>query len=199
MFGPTLPVRVELIDRLAKGLLVSDDLAEHGRVIGLQQAVEHRGHNGHRLQRHMVAIDPLQIGPGATTILRGCRTLPPEADRLVTSRIQRQHGFEPEVTAPVIDEIVDVGEALPLLEAQRCKRHMARLTIDVRTIQPWSAIRFAMDVKRVKRGVTPREDDLQRRMEGGQRHVAENEKPAPDQGADPLYDHTALIDAGWEV
>ena len=68
-----------------------------------------------------MAIDLLQIGPGATTVLWGCRTLPPEADGIVTSRIQRQHGFEPEVTDPVIDEIVDVGEALPPVQAQLAK------------------------------------------------------------------------------
>jgi hypothetical protein len=66
----------------------------------------------------MVAINPLQIGPGAATVLWGCRTLPPEADRIVTSRIQGQHGFDPEVTDPVIDEVIDVSEALP-----RCKRN----------------------------------------------------------------------------
>jgi hypothetical protein len=53
-----------------------------------------------------------------------------------------------------------------------------------------------MDVKRVKMGVAPREDDLQRRMEGGERHVAADEKPAPDQWTDTLHDHTELIDIG---
>jgi hypothetical protein len=47
----------------------------------------------------------------------------------------------------VIDEVVDVAEALPLMETQRCQRDVARITIKVRAIQPWSAIRFAMDVK----------------------------------------------------
>jgi hypothetical protein len=100
----------------------------------------------------------------------------------------------------VIDEVVDVAETLPPMEAQRCKRYMACISIDMRTIQPWSSIRVAMDVKRVKIGigVAPREDDLQCRMEGSQGHIAADEKPAPDQGADPLHDHTELIDAGWD-
>jgi hypothetical protein len=68
----------------------------------------------------------------------------------------------------VIDEVVDVAETLPPMEAQRCKRHVARINIDVRTTQPWTSIRFAMDVKRVEMGVAPHEDDLQRSMESGQ-------------------------------
>jgi hypothetical protein len=196
VFGPKLEVRVELIDRLPKGLLVSDDLADRRLVIGLQQAVENCGHNGHRLQRDMMAIDPLQIGPRPTTILRRAGTFPARTERVAASWVHRQRRFEPEVTDPVIDEVIDVAETLPPMEAQRCKRHVARITIDVRAIQPWSAIRFAMDVKRVKIGVAPREDDLQRLMEGGQGCSAADEKPAPDQGADPLDDYTELIDVG---
>jgi hypothetical protein len=56
-----------------------------------------------------------------------------------------------------------------------------------------------MDVEQVKIGITPGEDDLQCRMEGGQRHVVADEQPAPYEGADPLDDHTELIDAGWNV
>ena len=84
------------------------------------------------------------------------------------------------------------------MEAQRYKRHVTCVNMNVRTIEPWGSIRFAMDVKRVKIGVAPREDDLQRRMEGGQRHVAADEKPTPDQRTDTLHDYTELIDAGWD-
>ena len=45
-------------------------------------------------------------------------------------------------------------------------------------------------------GSAPRAVDLSRSLEGGQGHVATDEKPAPDQGADPLHDHTDLIDVG---
>jgi hypothetical protein len=94
----------------------------------------------------------------------------------------------------VIDEVVDVGEPLPPMEAQHCQRHVTYVNIDVKAIQPWTAIHFAMDVKRVEIGVAPGEDDLQRGMEGGQGHVAADEKPAPDQRTDSLYDDTELID-----
>jgi hypothetical protein len=33
------------------------------------------------------------------------------------------------------------------METQRGKRDVARINIEVRAIQPWSAIRVAMDVK----------------------------------------------------
>jgi hypothetical protein len=82
------------------------------------------------------------------------------------------------------------------MQAQRRERHVARITIDVRATQPWTSIRLAMAVKRVEMGVAPREDDLQRRMEGSQGRIATDEEPAPDQGADPLDDHTELIDVG---
>jgi hypothetical protein len=62
----------------------------------------------------------------------------------------------------------------------------------------WSAIRFTMDVKRVKIRVAPREDDLQRCMERGQRHIAANKEPAPDQWADPLHHDAELIDMRWD-
>jgi hypothetical protein len=143
-----------------------------------------------------VVVNPLQIGPRPTTILRRAGTFPARTERVAASWVHRQHRFEPEVTHPVIDEIIDIAEPLPPMEAQRCKWHVARITIDVRTIQPWRAIRLAMDVKRVKRGVTPREDDLQRRMESGQGRIATDEEPTPDQGADPLDDYTELIDVG---
>ena len=94
-----------------------------------------------------------------------------------------------------LGQVVDVAKALPPMEAQRRERHVARINIDVRATQPWTSIRFAMDVKRVEMGVAPREDDLQCGMEGGQGYVAADKEPAPDQRTDALHDHTELIDA----
>jgi hypothetical protein len=45
--------------------------------------------------------------------------------------------------------------------------------------------------------VAPGEDNLERRVERGQRHIAANEA-TPAQRTDPLWDHTELIDAGWD-
>ena len=56
---------------------------------------------------------------------------------------------------------------------------------------------MAMDVIGVQIGIAPGEDDLERRMERSQRHVAGNEKPAPDERTDPLQNYAKLIDIGW--
>jgi hypothetical protein len=77
------------------------------------------------------------------------------------------------------------------------QNHTLSININVRTLQPWSAIRLAMDVKGVQRGIAPGEDDLERRMERRQRHVAANEKPALDERTDPLQNDATLIDMGW--
>jgi len=143
----------------------------------------------------MVRVDPLQVGPGTTTVLWWRGPLTARTDRVATSWVYGQHRFESEVTDPVIDKVVDVAARLPPMEAQRREQHLARIHIDVRATQPWISRRVAMDVKRVEIGVAPREDDLQRRMEGGQRHVAADEEPAPNQRTDALHDHTELIDA----
>jgi hypothetical protein len=53
---------------------------------------------------------------------------------------------------------------------------------------------FTMNTKVMQMGVAPREDDLQHSLEGGQGHVAADEKTTPEQWTDTLYDHTELID-----
>jgi hypothetical protein len=56
-----------------------------------------------------------------------------------------------------------------------------------------TTIRFAVDVKRVEKGVAPGEDDRERGMAGGQGHGATDEEATPDQRADPLHHHPELI------
>jgi hypothetical protein len=73
-----------------------------------------------------------------------------------------------------------------------------RITIEAGTARPCTAILLAMDTKAMQMHIAPGEEDLQRGMEAGQGHVAADEEPAPDEGADSLHDHTDLIDAGWE-
>jgi hypothetical protein len=146
----------------------------------------------------MVLVDSPHVRPWTAAILRRASAFPSRTHGIDTTGIERHDRFESEVTDPVTDEVVPVAEALPLMEAQRCQWHVARITIEVRAIQPWNAIRLAMDVEQVKIGIALGEDDLQRRMEGGQRHVVADEQPAPYEGADPLDDHTELIDAGWD-
>jgi hypothetical protein len=82
-------------------------------------------------------------------------------------RVPRQHGFQVQLTFPMINEGVNVAETLPSMEAQRHERQVARINIDVRATQLWTSIRFAIDVKRVNTSVARGEDELQRRMAGG--------------------------------
>ena len=82
------------------------------------------------------------------------------------------------------------------MEAQRPERHVAWLDIEAGTAQMRTAILLTIDTKAMQMHIAPGEDDLQRGMEGGQRHVAADKKTTPDQWADPLHDHTELIGIG---
>jgi hypothetical protein len=197
VFGLKLQVCVELGDGLPKGLRVPDHLADGCLLVGLQYAPEDGGNDGHGVQWDVVLLDPLQIGPRPATILRRAGAFPARTERVAASWVQRQHRFEPEVTDPVIDEVLNVAETLPPMQAQRCKRHVTCVNIEVKAAQPWNSIHVAMDVERVEIGVAPREDNLECGMEGGQGHVATEEEATPDQGADPLHHHPELIDVRW--
>lgn len=142
-----------------KSFTVPNNLAYLRLAVRLQQAFEGGGDDGYGVQRGRVLVDPLQIGLDVATVFWGCRTLPPEADGIVTSRIQGQHGFEPKVTDPVIDEIVDVSEALPPMSAQRRERHVARISIEAGTARLRTAILLAVDTAVMQMHVAPREDD----------------------------------------
>jgi hypothetical protein len=72
---------------------------------------------------------------------------------------------------------------------------VAHITIEAGTARPPTAILLAMDTKAMQMHIALGKDDLQRGMEAGQRHVTADEEPAPDEGADSLYDDTELIDA----
>ena len=132
MFGLKLQVRVELGAGPPKGLRVADHLADGGLIVGLQHASEGGGDEGHGVQGDVVLVDPLPIGPRPATILRWAGTFPARTERVAASWVHRQHRCEPEVTDPVIDDVIDVAETLPPMEAQRCKRHVTCLNIDVR-------------------------------------------------------------------
>jgi hypothetical protein len=83
----------------------------------------------------MVLVDPLQIGPHPATILRRAGTLPTSTERGAASWVHRQHRFKPEVTDSVVDEVIDVAETPPPMEAQRRERYLARIDVSVRAAQ----------------------------------------------------------------
>jgi hypothetical protein len=146
----------------------------------------------------MVLVDSPHVRPWPAAILRRASTFPSRTHGIDTTGIERHDRFESEVTDPVIGEVVHVAEALPLMEAQRCQRDVARIDIEAGTAQTLAALFLAMDTKIMQVLVAPGADDLERRMERSQRHVAANAEPAPDQRTDPLQNHTELIDIGWD-
>jgi hypothetical protein len=56
-----------------------------------------------------------------------------------------------------------------------------------------------VDTEVMQMQIAPREDDLERGMEGGQGHITADEEATPDQWADPLNDHPELIDIRWGI
>jgi hypothetical protein len=94
--------------------------------------------------------------------------------------------------------MVDVGETLPLAQAQLAKRHLTRVVLEGGTADTRTAVVLAVDTEVMQMHVAPGEDNLERGMEGGQGHVARDEEATPDWRADPLQDHAGLIDAGWD-
>jgi hypothetical protein len=199
VFGLKLEIRIQLIDRLPKSLWVPDHLTDGCLIIGLQHAFEGGGDNGHGFQRDVVLVDPLQIGPRATTVLWWRDPFASKTDRIVALRVPRQHGFQAQLTFPVIDEVVDVAEALPSMSAQRHELHVARINTEAGTTKTRAALLLAMETKAMEMHIAPGEDELQRGIEGGQGHVAADEEPAPNQRTDALHDHAELVDARWDA
>jgi hypothetical protein len=137
--------------------------------------------------------------PRPATIFWWSGAFTTRTDRVAASWVHRQHRFEPEVTDPVIDEVVDVAETLPPVQAQRRDRHVARIDIKAGTARPRTAVFPAVDTEVMQMQIAPREDDLERGMEGGQGHITADEEATPDQWADPLNDHPELIDMRWGI
>ena len=113
VFGLELQVCVESIDCLAESLDVFDDLT-HGRlIVGCKQAFKRCGNNSHRLNRDMVSINHLHIRTRASAIFGWGGAFAARTDGIETTWSARQNRFEAEFTVPVIDKIVEVGQALP--------------------------------------------------------------------------------------
>jgi hypothetical protein len=68
MCGLKLGVGVELIDGFSKGLKVPNRLADRCLSVGLQHVFNGGGDDGHSVQRDVVLVDQLQIGPRATAV-----------------------------------------------------------------------------------------------------------------------------------
>jgi hypothetical protein len=65
----------------------------------------------------MVAIDHLQIRPCPAAIFGWGGAFATRTDGIDTTGLERQDRFEAEITFPVIDEVVELAETLPAMEA----------------------------------------------------------------------------------
>ena len=73
--------------------------------------------------------NPLQIRPCPATIFGRGSAFAARAYGIETPWIERQDRFESEVTDPVIDEVVDVGQALPAVQVQGDRLYLATLSL----------------------------------------------------------------------
>ena len=70
------------------------------------------GAQGRQLRRRL-----LQIGPGAATIFGQDGAFAARTDGIDTTGIERHDRLESEITDPLVDEVVEVAEVLPSMEA----------------------------------------------------------------------------------
>jgi hypothetical protein len=112
-FRLELEVCITLGNCLKERLKVPNRLADGDATVRLQHAFEACRDDGRGFYGETVPVDQLHVGPRTAAILWGCRTLAPDADRIATLRVARQDGFQADLSCPVIDDIVDVGEVLP--------------------------------------------------------------------------------------
>ena len=96
-----------------------------------------------------------------------------------TPRFQRQDLLDPEVVLPVVGEVVLVQEALADAQPESSQPHAAR--VDAAVV----SVLAPLDHEAVQVLTAPAQCDLQGGMQVGDRAVAADEQPAPDQRADP--------------
>ena len=94
-------------------------------------------------------VEQFQIGPGIVDMFGWGRSLATGTDGIEAPGIKGQRRFKANITLPVGVIIVDVPEALALLEAKRVER-------DVPRVGAVAAIVFAKNVEMVEVFVAPR-------------------------------------------
>src|SRR5262245_5549141 len=132
-------------------------------------------------------VEQLQIAPGIVNMFGGCRSLATDTDRVEAPGLKGPCRFEANITLPVGVIVVDVPEALALLEAKRVER-------DVPSIGAIAAIVFAKNVEMVEVFVAPRETELEHEVQLGQRGIASDQEATPDEWTDASQDNAQLID-----
>jgi len=137
-------------------------------------------------------IEQLQIGPGIVDMFGWCRSLATNTDGIEAPGITGYRLFKANVTLPVSVIVVDVPEALALLEAKRIER-------DVPRVGAIAAVVFAKNVAMVEVFVAPLETELEHEVQLGQRGVTSDKESTPDEWTDAAQDDAQLIDVwmGW--
>ena len=92
------------------------------------------------------------------------------------------------MSAPAVDEIVFIDEALADAQPEISQPHPARFDAAI------GAVVAPLDHEAVEVLITPAQSHLQGGMQVGDGAVAADEEPAPDQRADPAQDDPQLVD-----
>src|SRR5262249_31271999 len=135
-------------------------------------------------------IEPLEVPPGAPTVLGRRRTFSPKTYWIDTSRSQGEQRFETHLTFPVGAKVVHIAEPLTAMEGEVPQPNTARRG-------PTAAVFLAMDMKTVQMLIAPGEQDLQDRMQVCQGGMAVHQHATPDEWAYAAQDEAELIDAEW--
>ena len=126
-----------------------------------------------------VVLAPLQERPGPATVFGRGGATATDAAWIDAPRRQRQDLLDPDVVLPVVGEVVLVQEALADAQPESSQPHAAR--VDVAVV----SVLAPLDHEAMEVLAAPAQRDLQGGMQVGDRAVAADEQPAPDQRADP--------------
>ena len=131
-------------------------------------------------------IEPLQVAPGSSAVLRWCRPFPTRTSWILMPCDPGQQRFETDVALPEGPKVVDIPKALAAMEAQVVQP-------DIVGRGAIAAIFSAMDRETVQMRIAPGKKDLQNGMELPQSHLAAHQYSAPDERTDTAQDDSQLV------
>ena len=106
----------------------------------------------------------------------------------MTVGVCREHRLHPDVVDPAGSEVVLVGEALTLVQAQTAQGDPVRVVAEAYPADVADALLASLDHKAMEVVVAPAEGRLQSGVEVGDGAVCPDQEPAPDQRADAAQD-----------
>ena len=105
-----------------------------------------------------------------------------------------QDRLHPDVVAPAVGQVVLVQEALANPETEGGEADRSRVVGEAEAASVADAVFAPVDKEAVEVVVAPVEDELQGGVKFGDRAVAADQDPAPDQRADAVQHHPELVD-----